>query len=155
MRNPADHFPLSLSLPRMPDCSPSLPCCASSMSAALRSSAHRPEPLDAFPVAPSFSSAFPRVKPPPDGRFRPSPASSPPLAAAKPRRWPTQRRRSAPIHPEPLDRDPTAWIGSDRSQLNPYRSTLACFAKERLGFLVLVVYFYKNMQVPQINIMKL
>ena len=62
--------------------SPLRPSHASPTSAALRSSAPHPEPLDAFPVTRYLSQAQNRVKPSPGPPFGRSPASSPACAAA-------------------------------------------------------------------------
>jgi hypothetical protein len=57
-----------------------LPCLT--MGCPLRSPSCHPEPLDAFPIAPSFFPCNPRLKSSPDNRFQPSSVRLPPCAAA-------------------------------------------------------------------------
>ena len=120
--------PFSLSL--SPSCarkrSPLRPSHASPTSAALRSSAPRPEPLDAFPVTRYLSQAQNRVKPSPGPPFGRSPASP----AAVRHRQPSQAPPPyCPIRLEPSDLNPTIQIGSNPSQTSRYRSVLLLLQK--------------------------
>ena len=130
MSNAAPPFLPSVPLSLAWFSSPSPPFRPSPPSLPSASSLPRADPATTFPVVYAFSRAKPRMKPCPDDRFRPSPASSPPQPAAAG----FQRR---PEPPDPILAARSKTNGPDQS--NPSQKNLlpvnpAAFADRSLCF---------------------